>query len=375
MRDIARNLAVCFVIAAAPLFAGDLIVTRYDDPVPDGCTAEHCSLREAVIEANADPDHDRIVLSAGTYALAIAPAGEPTASAGDLNVSSELEIVGPGASMTVIDAAGIDGLLLASGATADLTLRGVTLRGAAGSDTAVTAVSDAQVRVEECELRDNPSSGPAINASIGAFVTVVRSLVTANGGSGIATNGASAAITSSSFVANGFREIQISGSGSVVVCTHCSIRHDGVAISINGNNGGGIALLGNTIVDGSCNYLNDGALDSNGGNIEETTDTCSFDEASDQPLFDETDLALGALEDNGGPTRTMALGGTSSALDDGLDTECGATEAELDQRGGSRPATSCDPGAMEHDAASPATPIFHDGFEQGSPGAWLAVPS
>lgn len=45
------------------------IVTRFDDPAPDGCKPHDCSLREAVTDAGQHPTHDIVQLGAGTYIL------------------------------------------------------------------------------------------------------------------------------------------------------------------------------------------------------------------------------------------------------------------------------------------------------------------
>ena len=78
-----------------------------------------------------------------------------------------------------------------------------------------------------------------------------------------------------------------------------------------------------------------------------------------------TDPLLGPLQDNGGPTETMALGAGSSAIDAGDGTACPAT----DQRGVTRPQDGdnngtavCDIGAVE----VLSDIIFSDGFE-GAP--------
>ena len=66
-------------------------------------------------------------------------------------------------------------------------------------------------------------------------------------------------------------------------------------------------------------------------------------------------LELGALQDNGGPTQTVALGGGSSALDVVPSNVC---PVATDQRGVPRPqGAACDAGAFELDATAPAVTV------------------
>jgi predicted outer membrane repeat protein len=81
---------------AAP--AATVTPTRFDDPVPNGCLPRDCSLREAVIAANAWPGKDTIVLAAGDYELTAIAAGADTPSVADLDVTDGLRIVGSGGS-------------------------------------------------------------------------------------------------------------------------------------------------------------------------------------------------------------------------------------------------------------------------------------
>ena len=74
--------------------AETFVVTRFDDPLPDGCLPSDCSLREAA-EAAAQNDafagDDRVQLAAGTYTLI----------RGELSMGSRdqtLEIAGAGSS-------------------------------------------------------------------------------------------------------------------------------------------------------------------------------------------------------------------------------------------------------------------------------------
>ncbi len=80
--------------------------------------------------------------------------------------------------------------------------------------------------------------------------------------------------------------------------------------------------------------------------------TCGLDQASDLPAQGGGHIA--ALADNGGPTVTHALLAGSAAVDAGNDTVCNATGQAngVDQRHYLRPASGCDIGAFELDAAA-----------------------
>src|SRR5262249_49018386 len=80
-------LAIAFFASVAPVRAASFVVTRFDDPTPGGCNPGDCSLREAVMAANAAPG-STITLSAGTYTLTIPGADEtaPNTAVGDLDI-------------------------------------------------------------------------------------------------------------------------------------------------------------------------------------------------------------------------------------------------------------------------------------------------
>jgi CSLREA domain-containing protein len=71
--------------------------TTADVIVANACAnnvAGSCSLREAVIEANASPGADTIMVPAGTYTLTIPPNGQNNATGGHLDINDGLTIVG-----------------------------------------------------------------------------------------------------------------------------------------------------------------------------------------------------------------------------------------------------------------------------------------
>lgn len=57
----------CLTAHAGP--PATFVVTRFDDPTPNGCQVGDCSLREAVTDANVHHYQDTVQLAAGTYTL------------------------------------------------------------------------------------------------------------------------------------------------------------------------------------------------------------------------------------------------------------------------------------------------------------------
>ena len=104
--------AVCLLaLFSTPAFAIDLVVSKTTDSADGICDAD-CSLREAIIAANASPGADRIILGSGlTYSLTLGPAdpsGAIVPGTGDLDVTDGLTIDGNGSS---IDAGLLDRVL------------------------------------------------------------------------------------------------------------------------------------------------------------------------------------------------------------------------------------------------------------------------
>src|SRR5688572_4653390 len=130
-------LAAVTRIAAAPLSSGlTLDVDRTDDSATaTACTAgaNDCSLRGAIITANANADSTINLQSGVTYTLSLGGAdsalGSLIATSGDLDITAPLTLNGHGAT---IDAAGIDRVFQIENASLTsfaVTLRGVTVRG------------------------------------------------------------------------------------------------------------------------------------------------------------------------------------------------------------------------------------------------------
>jgi CSLREA domain-containing protein len=85
----------------SPARGAVLMVTTLDDPTPNGCTPDNCSLREAIIQANSAPDVDTILLIPGDYYTG-QPGSDDNALVGDLDILYPLQLFGPGKEITTI---------------------------------------------------------------------------------------------------------------------------------------------------------------------------------------------------------------------------------------------------------------------------------
>lgn len=85
------------ITAAQP---ATFLVTTTTDSNDGACTVALCSLRDAVIAANANAGADTITLPAGTYTLTLVGANEDAAATGDLDITGTVTINGAGAATT-----------------------------------------------------------------------------------------------------------------------------------------------------------------------------------------------------------------------------------------------------------------------------------
>lgn len=365
MRKLSKLLPlVAAAHLAGPLAAADFVVTRYDDPVPDACLADDCSLREALIAANVDGFLDRIVLSAGVYSVNLDGIDDDAALTGDLDLVQDVEFVGAGAGLTVIDGTGLGEAIFFSKGNSGLeaTWRDLTVRDAPKTGLVLTLGT---FLVERCEIRDSGVTGtsPAIAASIFATVTVRDSTLAGSTASAIQASQVTLTVENSTLAGSAQTEITISG-GTVLQCRHCTISDPGDG-DFEVATFSSTATFENSVVAGDC-FLSSSTLTSIGGNLESPGHSCTFDDAADQE--DVANLGLGALASNGGGTRTLKPSDTSVLL--GAATVAGCADA--DQRGAARPGdgAGCESGAVERVDLDPPTPLFADGFEQGDPEAW-----
>jgi hypothetical protein len=136
---VSPAILACGLAVAARLGAATYAVDRPDDPslpVPTACTPAplDCSLRGAILRANAEPDDDLVRVAAGDYFLEVHGSPEDAGLRGDLDLTAPVRIVGEGFEITMINGDGIGGRVFdiqASAITA--AIEGVTIYNAIDS--------------------------------------------------------------------------------------------------------------------------------------------------------------------------------------------------------------------------------------------------
>jgi CSLREA domain-containing protein len=114
VRRVASLLVLCFLAGNASRSAATVVVVDSTADAPDAnagdgacaTAAGECSLRAAIEETNALNGHDAIVVPAGTYVLGYGGAGGAPYGA-TLTIMDDLDVLGAGATSTVIDGAGL----------------------------------------------------------------------------------------------------------------------------------------------------------------------------------------------------------------------------------------------------------------------------
>lgn len=362
-------LMLALVPQAAPAHAAGLIVTRFDDPPPNGCAPGDCSLREAIIAANASAGvPDTISLSDGVYTLTRAGANEDAAATGDLDItynSGGVSIYGSSLGKVIIDGGMLDRVFDVCCQTNLLRLEYLTIRngrlepgrlgfydhghGAGIHNHGIVVLRNVTINGNTVDNTGSPNTwggggmtngcGKAptpgrANCALHAHgdatltnVTISGNRVIGAGKGGGIENGATLSLT------------------NVTISDNAAPLGNGGAISTNTSTEG-ITSLRNTIISNSAGGDNCfGTLNSLGYTISSDA-SCALGAAGDR---NNTNPQLGPLGDYGGSTATHALLG-GPAIEGGTNTNC----PSIDQRGVNRPqngnlsgAATCDIGAYE----------------------------
>jgi hypothetical protein len=350
------------------------------------------------------------------HAISLASSGDtigvgPATYTENLTINFSLQLIGSGASTTIIDGGGVATAVTISDTNAHVALSKVIRNGFAGDgvgangggiyNSGTLAIHDSTfsgndayhgggiynsgtLTINDSALSDNragsscvihfcPSGGGIYNKGT---LTINNSTLNNNrvyvvaGNNQSVTGGGIGSYSGTLTINNS----TISGNTAYTTCDFCyapasggGIYQSGGTVTINnstissnsaagrdGSYGGGIfgmSTLQNSIVANNSSGGNcSGTMTSNGYNLS-SDGTCNFNGPGD---LNNTNPLLGPLQNNGGPTQTQALLPGSPAIDAGNPNGCTDGSGHLlktDQRGAPRPdkedTGGCDMGAFE----------------------------
>jgi CSLREA domain-containing protein len=251
------------------------VTTTSDATAADG----QCSLREAIDAANGDVavdtcaagnGADTIDVPAGTYAIGIDGSQEDQNATGDLDLTSDVSIVGAGPAATTIDGASLDRVMHIPGA-ASVSLSGLTITGGRpdpdyvvdGAGGGIDNVAGS-VALDDVVVTGNGSTDLYVSAAgirNGGTMTITRSVVSGNvaygGDAGGILNTGKMTIEDSSVAGNGnLLGGGIRNDGTISIARTAIIGNSAVQTDYSPAAGGGLhntgtATLVNTTVSGN----------------------------------------------------------------------------------------------------------------------------
>jgi hypothetical protein len=310
------------------------------------------SLRQAILDANSCPGKDVIVFAPSAY-------GTITLTNGELLITGDLDILGPGATNVAVNGNAASRVFHV-GPGINVTIAGLTIsNGLANSsfpgDRGGAIYNDhSNLTVSNCTIGNNVASyggGIANDGFISGSATlkIIGTTLSANSavlGGGVFSDGqftgATLEIVNSTFSGNSasFAGGGVYGLGLTNGIASVSVLNS----TFSANSGGGIVLngshrqatpaatlhIGSTILNASVVFgTNGGAVTSLGYNLSSDSGDGFLNQPTD---LINTDPMLGPLQLNGGQTPTHALLCGSPAIDKGTNFSGMAT----DQRGASR---------------------------------------
>lgn len=359
---LALALALALAGALAARAATKTFEVNTTNDTSDGvCAPIDCSLRDAIIEANASPGADTITLPAGTYKLVLAGPDENQSATGDLDILESVTINGAGAGQTIIqgDTGWADRILQVVVPGAVVAIKDVTIEaGKSGAARGGGVYNQGTLTLVNSVVRGNTTAADGGGLASDGALTLVDSTVSGNtaGGSGGGIDSQGALTLANSTLSGNTAS---AGGG---LANGGTTTLNGVTVSRNsasGGSGGGLLnpagksiSLRNSLVAGNSGAAAPdcaGSLTSQGHNLIGKTVGCVLSAASGD--LKNKNPRLGPLRDNGGATLTHELLPGSPALDAGdpaIPGSGGASCPTVDQRGIGRPQTGrCDIGAFE----------------------------
>ncbi len=250
--------------------AATFVVTKTADTNDGACNAD-CSLREAVIAANAAAGADMITFGTnGTFQLTIAGANENASAMGDLDVTQALTIVGNGTGNTIVQAGSnaTDGIDKVFSVNPSFTLAfassfsGMTIRygrnpsaitgdgfggGLDWEGSGAGTLSLSNVIVDQNTATDGRGGGLALTNSNNGAATITNSTISNNVAARTSgTGGVGGGIFVGTNCPISLTTVTVSGNSAT------SPNSDGGGINFFGHAGSTTTLTGVTITNNSC---------------------------------------------------------------------------------------------------------------------------
>lgn len=234
-----------------------VVDTTSDNASLTACTAApgDCSLRGAIIAANAASGADTITVPAGTYNFSIAGGNENASATGDLDVTDDLTITGVSAATTIIDAQDLDRvidlIIPVSATTINVTLNNLTIQNGTNVGTITESAGGG------IAIRTAAGLNGSVNLTLNSVV--VQNNVNTNGsGGGLTLSRVGMAaipiivINNSAIIGNSITNAT-TGNGGGISCSTCNLTINNSLIANNSNainsasgtaGGGGILITG-----------------------------------------------------------------------------------------------------------------------------------
>ncbi|MEZ5164952.1 MAG: pentapeptide repeat-containing protein [Acidimicrobiales bacterium] len=318
------------------VFAVDTTADTVDVVPGDGVCADAggaCSLRAAVMEANALPGVEEIRLVDGAeYTLTIPEGTTDTAATGDLDITSPVVMTGDGR----IIGRNLGGLIHVREGVGLVELSGPNFGWDAAALT-IDAPSSVSVRSADFTYRSGgyPGDSEAIRVNGGSLSvwssSISRGIDCCTGDTLVNAIGGSVYLENVT-MQGGYDRLVTALNGVVTVRSSTFV---GGQVVMEPSGTGSIAVT-SSIVDSTCT----GSITSGGHNL----DRCGFAASGDVAIAGSP--TVGLLSDHGGDVLTFAIPPDGQAVDAGPSSGCAA--GNIDARGTLRPwGPACDIGAFE----------------------------
>ena len=260
----------------------DAVDANPGDGVCETAVTDQCTLRAAVMEANALTGQDTITLPSNTYNLTISGEEEDLAETGDLDITDDLFLNGDSALTTIINGSGNDRIFhIISTGSINVSMSNITIQNGVFDEVSDVAEpngggiyipqQEATVFITDTIFLNNRAFGSSFSGRGGAIynagsLQISNTNVFTNGsagGHGLYNSG-NLVVTNSDF---GFNSIEFAGPGGTIYNTgkldvNGTAFHNNYSYAGGGvhNSPTGVATLDNVDIFSNTVYLNGGGI-------------------------------------------------------------------------------------------------------------------